>query len=195
MALMPVPAVPRAMPLLWVSLRLADAMRQSVPVNLTGDSGCDWIKFHNELYAVAFRWNLCLSVSAMIFWVSLFALCCRCPRAVRYVFAGASALVALWALVAPGLAGLAMAKVYDTHCAYFRTKGNMDGPIACYISIQGLESFLTCLVHIALCIQNLRLASPAKPETAPPTAPPAPLPAASQAAEAAAEVGEGKAES
>jgi len=36
MALMPVPAVPRAMPLLWVSLRLADAMRQSVPVNLTG---------------------------------------------------------------------------------------------------------------------------------------------------------------
>jgi hypothetical protein len=60
---------------------------------------------------------------------------------------------------------------------------------------QGLESFLTCLVHIALCIQNLHLASPAKPETAPPTAPPAPLPAASQAAEAAAEVGKGKAES
>ena len=55
--------------------------------------------------------------------VLLLALCCA-RGAVRYVFAVAGALVALWALAAPGLAGMGFAKVLDTpECEHLRPPG------------------------------------------------------------------------
>ncbi len=111
--------------------------------------GCEVTALHERVNKIFRMWNFAILVTFGAFVVSSICLCMRASGMVGKAIGSITLLIALACLLSPAVFGIMISKALTQYCDGLRSQyKKIDGPLPCYINIQGIFSLGATLMAV-----------------------------------------------